>query len=49
MVTEERFGHFFFDDIAEWMADNLEPEEVYTEEQLREWALENGYIESEGE
>jgi hypothetical protein len=29
---------------AEWIADNLEPGDVYSEEKLEEWALENGFV-----
>ncbi len=32
---------------AEYIADNFPPEDVFTKDQLREWALENGFVEKE--
>lgn len=30
-------------EVAEWIAENLTPEDVFTDSQLEEWAEENGY------
>ena len=32
-------------DSVSWIADNLQPDEVFSDEALREWASENGLIE----
>ena len=34
---------------AEYIADNFDPEEVYPEQILRDWAIENGFVEKEPE
>jgi hypothetical protein len=34
---------------AEHIAENFPPEDVYTREQLVEWALDNGFVEKEEE
>ena len=36
-------------DVIDWMRDNLEPEDVFTEAQLLTWAYDNGLTESEGD
>ena len=41
---DSRFGSSFLDQISEWIGDNLEPDEVFTIDQLRDWAKENGYV-----
>ena len=30
-----------------WIRDNLEPDEVFTDDQLEEWAEDNGFVEEE--
>ena len=32
---------------AEYIADNFDPEDVYREDKLRAWALDNGFVEKE--
>jgi hypothetical protein len=32
---------------AEYIAGNFDPEDIYPEEKLREWALDNGFVKSE--
>jgi len=44
---ERKFAEHFFDDIVAWIADNLDPEEVYQTEQLEKWAEEHGFVEEE--
>ena len=33
----------------EWIRDNLEPEDVFGEAQLKDWAKDNGMVEEENE
>ena len=33
------------EDSIDWIKDNLEPEDVFSKQQLREWATENGFVE----
>ena len=30
---------------AEYIADNFEPEDIYSEQKLRDWAIDNGFVE----
>jgi len=41
---DKKFGAEFLDQIVEWISDNLEPEDVFSAEQLQEWARDNGYV-----
>ena len=43
-MLELDFGQTFFDKVVEWVADNLDPNDVYDEEYLIDWAETNGYI-----
>lgn len=36
--------HSLASDAVDWVADNLEPDEVYDDNALQEWAENNGYI-----
>ena len=41
MLTNEdyrRFGNAFYDEIIDFIRDNVEPEDLYTTDQLCEWA-----------
>lgn len=38
----ENFGELL-PQIVEWIAENLVPEDVFTDSQLEEWAEENGF------
>ena len=47
MVVQKQshaFGWNFFDQIVEWIGDNLEPEDVFDEKALSAWAEFNGYV-----
>ena len=44
-VAHAVFPTSFLDDVVDWIAENLEPSNVFTEEQLAEWAKDNGYEE----
>ena len=41
---DEIFSRYALDDAIDWINSNLEPEEVFNEKQLENWAIENGYI-----
>ena len=41
----QKFGLWFLSDIVDWIDQNLDPEEVYSEDTLRNWALDNGMVE----
>ena len=46
---EEMFPvNFSLDKAITWFQDNTSPEDVFTEEQLKQWAIGNGYEEAEG-
>lgn len=34
----------FLDDSLDWIRDNLDPEDVFTEDQLGDWAIRHDYI-----
>ena len=40
MTVEEEFGDRFLDDIIEWISNNFQPDDVFDEEDLHEWAKE---------
>ena len=42
-VPEYRFGSGFLDKIAEWVKDNLAPEDVFDTDLLEDWAFDNGF------
>ena len=35
------------DNMIDWINDNLAPEDVFDEEILNDWALENGFVKAE--
>ena len=43
-IDEEIFGIEFLDVICEWIANNLSPDDVFSEKALNEWAENNGYV-----
>ena len=50
MATNQQgrdFAWEFFDQIIEWIGGYLDPDDVFEEKDLREWAENNGYIEEE--
>lgn len=40
--------HFFadnmFEDVVEWIRENLKPDDVFGDKSLKEWAEENGFV-----
>ena len=40
---EQAFGSTFLDQIIEYISDNFEPEDIFDEDVLRQWAKDNGY------
>ena len=44
---QQKFGRDFYQGVLEWVKDNLEPYDVFTAEQLEEWAELSGYIHKE--
>ena len=38
---KEQFGNYFFEDIAEWIADSLDPDQVYDAEVLVKFVIDN--------
>jgi hypothetical protein len=38
------FGRMFLDEILGWIEGNLMPEEVFSENNLIDWALNNGFV-----
>ena len=43
----QRFGDKFLDDIIYWIGNQLEPQEVFSNKKLSDWAEMNGYIKEE--
>ena len=46
---DDAFGRDFLEGVVVWITENMEPDEVFTEEALGGWALNNGYIKEEDE
>jgi len=44
MRIDFEFGSKFFDEICDWLNENVSPSSVYDEETLSAWAEENGYV-----
>jgi hypothetical protein len=44
---DQKFGTWFFEDLVNYVADNLLPEKVYDHGVLVQWAEENGFVEEE--
>jgi hypothetical protein len=42
--TYDAFGRFFMPDILAWIQNEVNPEDVFDREKLKEWALDNGFI-----
>jgi hypothetical protein len=50
MVTNSDYASFsstFCDDIVYWVSSRFEPEDVFSETILDDWAVNNGYIKQE--
>ncbi len=43
-TDEHKFGIEFLEDILTWIQTHLSPEEVFTDDQLNEWAEKNGLV-----
>ena len=41
---DKEFGQEFLGQILAYIADNFEPEDVFDEDVLRQWAKDNGYV-----
>lgn len=35
---------YILDDTVEWVCNNLEPEDIFDEDKLKQWAEENDYV-----
>lgn len=44
---KELIGENLLDRAVEYIRDNLHPNEVYDEDDLKEWAIENGFVKPE--
>jgi hypothetical protein len=44
---EQVFGTSLLEKAIEWIQNNLEPDDIFVEEELHEWATENDYISRE--
>lgn len=44
-LDELKMSSSTLDNAIQWMQDNLEPDDVFTEKQLKDWADRNGYEE----
>lgn len=49
MIEDDKFGCEFLDKIVEWIASNVNPEDVFDSNELEEWALDNGFEKQESE
>lgn len=43
-TDEQRFGREFLDPILEWIGENLDPDQVFPDVVLDEWAANNGWV-----
>ena len=44
-ADEKAFGAEFLDEIANWIANNFTPEDIFDVDDLADWAEENGWTE----
>lgn len=44
---DREFGSYFLDDIANWIGQHYNPEDVFDESELIQWALDNGFEKKE--
>ena len=44
-ADEKAFGAEFLDEIANWIAAEFKPEDIFDEVDLEDWAKENGWTE----
>lgn len=45
--AESMLPTYPLDEAIDWISGSMEPEDVFYEEKLREWALANGFVESD--
>ena len=45
--TGSIIGGDLLDKVVEYISDNLRPEDVFEEDELKEWANDNGYVKPE--
>ena len=41
---DSAFGGVFLESIIEWIAENVDPEDVFEDRQLRDWAENNNFV-----
>ena len=41
---EKKFGYVFLDSVMDFIRDNYNPEDIFSEKTLKQWAENNGYI-----
>lgn len=46
-VDEVKMSHSSLDNAIIWIGDNLDPGDVFSEEKLKDWAEDNGWIKKE--
>lgn len=47
LAEDKEFGSYFLDKIVEWIVSNMNPEDVFSYSELKEWALDNDFEEQE--
>ena len=45
--VSDMIGMELLDNAVEWISKNLKPEDVFTDSELEDWALDNGYVAKE--
>ena len=43
-AEDQAFGHTFLEQIIEHISDYFEPEDIFDEEALQQWAEDNGFV-----
>jgi hypothetical protein len=44
---DQEFGNVFLEKIINWISDNMEAEDIFSEDHLDRWAKDNGYVREE--
>ena len=47
LFTKDLFDDNLLDVAVDWISTNLEPDDVFSDKQLKEWAMSNGFVEEE--
>lgn len=42
--SEHMFSTYPLDNAIDWIGSNLEPDDIFAEKKLEEWALRNGFV-----